>query len=77
MVTKKGANLRKRVVEFIILFRKSDENIISVLFHSGSQTWVGYISQKIYIPEYIRFVDIFTGYNIIVKIGYIKGIFWV
>ena len=31
------------------------------------QTWVGYISQKIYIPEYIRFEDIFTGYNIIVK----------
>ena len=32
-----------------------------------SQTWVGYISLKIYILEYIRFEDIFTGYNIIVK----------
>ena len=34
---------------------------------SKKQTWVGYISQKIYIPEYIRFEDIFTGYNITVK----------
>ena len=34
-----------------------------------TQTWVGYISLKIYIPEYILFEDIFTGYNIIAKNG--------
>ena len=34
-----------------------------------SQTWVGYISLKIYILEYIPFEDIFTGYNIIAKNG--------
>ena len=38
-------------------------------FISKLQTWVGYISLKIYIPEYILFEDIFTGYNIIAKNG--------